>query len=136
MTELTRTAVLSALTTLAESTVDIAALGGPVTIRELSARQRQQAQDAATAADPESPDNALYRAMVVQMGVIDHATQAPLLTPEDVAVLANGRDRVMQRLAVAILELSEALPGHLKSGSDPADKGQRDTAPRAEDPSV
>jgi hypothetical protein len=99
-------------------------LPGALTIQELTARQRQQANDAALAAGGDfNPDNALYRACVVQQGVIDAKTGAPLLEAGDVEALTNGREQAVNRLATAILELSGALPGDLKSGDPAADEG-------------
>lgn len=124
MKPLTRADLLAALTTLRVETTDEPLLGGTVTYRELSAAARQLANDAAVAAGGAGdPDNVLYRAIVVQLGVIDPDTHEPLLTGDDVAALRNGRERVIDRLALQILKLSEALPGDLKSGNHPADQG-------------
>lgn len=124
MKPLTRADLLAALTTLRVETTDEPLLGGTVTYRELSAAARQLANDAAVAAGGAGdPDNALYRAIVVQLGVIDPDTHEPLLTGDDVAALRNGRERVIDRLALQILKLSEALPGDLKSGNHPTDQG-------------
>ena len=124
MTTLTRAALLAALTDLAEQTIDEPLLGGAVHIRELTAKQRQQATEAALASDPESPDNALYRAIIVQCGVIDPATRQPLLTAEDVQTLSDGRSEAVQRVAVAILKLSEALPDATFPGNSSPNAGQ------------
>lgn len=124
MKHLTRAAILAALTTLRTETTEEPLLGGTITYRELSAAARQQANEAAvTAGGAGDPDNALYRAIVVQLGVIDPATGEPLLTGDDVDALRNGRERLIDRLALQILKLSEALPGDLKSGDHPADQG-------------
>lgn len=111
MTYLDRAALLAALTTLQEQDVDEPLFGGRVRIRELTAAERQQAEQAATATDPEQPDNALYRAMVVSFGLVE-----PKLSLEDVSALLGGRGEAVKSLAVAILSLSEAAPGSMKSG--------------------
>lgn len=122
---LSRAALLSALTTLEEQDIHEPLLGGPLRIRELTAAERQQAQQAAWAAGTaDNPDNAIYRALIVRYGVIDPATKDALLSAEDVASLAHGREEAVKRVAVAILSLSEALPGSLKSGDPAADQGE------------
>ncbi len=121
---LSRAALLSALTTLAEEDIDEPLLGSRLRIRELTAAQRQQANEAAIASG--TPDNALYRAWVVAYGVIDPDTNQQLFTPADVGALMAARYEAVLRVATAILRLSEALPGSLKSSDRAVDTGQRD----------
>ena len=127
MKPLDRAALLGALTSLQRKAFTDPMLPGALTIQELTARQRQTANEAALAAGGDlTPDNALYRACVVQMGVVDAKSGAPLLEAGDVEALTNGREQAVNRLASAILELSGALPGDLKSGDPAADEGQPD----------
>lgn len=118
--------VLSICTHLVEK--DVPFSGRLVRIRELTAQQRQDARQAAFAANPDEANDAIYRAVVVQCGLIDPETKQPLLPPSAVPMLAAGRERPILALASAILQLSEALPGDLFQGSGAADGRQPDTA--------
>lgn len=90
----------------------IALFGGQMRIRELTAAERQQCEQAAWASDPDQADNALFRAMVVSFGLVQ-----PALSLADVAALRGGRGEAVKRVAVAILSLSEAAPGDIKKQS-------------------
>lgn len=146
--------LLRALTQLHERTVESPMFGGAVLIRELTARQRQNANDAATAQDPEQPDNPLYRAMLIQQSVvdpesgtpyadgrrgpdgdalIDPRTRAMLFTIDEVLVLADGRDQPINDLANTISALSRLGPDAMFSGDSAADGGERDPGAGAED---
>lgn len=119
MTYLTRAALVAALTDLREQDFTSTLLGGTVRIRELSARQLADSRQTARREDG-SFDTPLWYAMVIAQSVID-ASGSPILTPADVARLAEGREGALQALAGAIATLSEARPGDLKSGGAPAD---------------
>jgi hypothetical protein len=73
--------------------------GLPVFIRSLSGSERDLLRSRAAAGDPLKP------AELVCMGVCD-ASFAPLFTPEQAADLATGDGGEIDRLAVAILDLS------------------------------
>lgn len=120
MTYLTRAALVAALTDLREQDHTSKLLGGTVRIRELSARQLVDARTTARG-DGGAFDTPMWYAMVVAQGVIDGPGGAPILTPADVAQLAEGRESALAELAGAIATLSEARPGDLKSGGAPAD---------------
>jgi hypothetical protein len=139
--------LLRALTQLHEHTVESSMFGGAVLIRELTARQRQNANDAALAQDPEQPDNPLFRAMLIQQSVvdpesgvpyadgrrggdglplIDPRTRAPLLTIDEVLLLTEGRDQPINDLANTISALSRLGPDAMFSGDPAADRSERD----------
>lgn len=118
-------ALLHACTHLAEK--ELVYAGKKVHIRELSASQRLAANEAAVKANPDEPDNALYRAIIVQCGVIDPVTKAPLFPPSAAPLLAQGREQPIRYLASEILQLSEALPSDLFRGDPAPDDGQPDT---------
>lgn len=93
-------------------------------IRELTGKQRLDAIEAARGGDPEGPfDDALYRALVIQYGLLDGPGGKPLLTPADVGNLATNGREILRPLATAILDLSWATRGALKSGDPPPDAG-------------
>ena len=129
MTYLTRAALVAALTDLAERDYESTLLGGTVRIRELSARQLNDARQTARG-DGGAFDTPMWYAMLVAQGVVDGPGGGPILSPADVARLAEGREGALQALAGAIATLSEARPGDLKSGRAPAD-GAGDGAPAA-----
>lgn len=128
MTYLSRDQLLRNLTTLAERDLDVPALVGTVHLIELTGKQRQEASRAArlgTDADGNDEfDNNLFRAVIVQMGVVDPETKQPVFSPADVEALRDGRHEAINTVATAILELSEMLPVHLKSGDPTPDAGQ------------
>lgn len=139
--------LLRALTQLHERTVESPMFGGAVLIRELTARQRQNANDAALAQDPDQPDNPLYRAMLIQQSVvdpdsggpysdgrrgedgepiIDPRTRMPYFTIDEVLLIAEGRDQPTNDLANTIGALSRLGPDAMFSGDSAADSGERD----------
>jgi hypothetical protein len=144
----TREELLALLTETHEQVVTSPFFGGRrVLIREITARQRLQANAAAQAATPDNPDNALYRAMLVQMSVvnpqsgtpyadgrpgpdgaplIDPRTRTPLFTIEDVADLADGRDLALDALVTKIAALAGVGPRAMFRRSAPADGAKRD----------
>jgi len=145
-----RATLLRALTQLHEETIDTPAtqllFGGAVLIREISARQRQNANDAAVAQGEERPDQALYRAMLIQSSVvnptsgtpyadgrrnadgeilIDPRTRVPMFTVAEVLLIADGRDVATRELADRIVGLSRLGPEAMFSGDQGADGGER-----------
>lgn len=134
-TYITRADLLAALTETHERTITPALFGGrAVLIRELTARQRTAATEAANRENPDEPDNTLYRAMLIQMSVVDPETgsaddprtRTPLLTIDDILNIADGRHDLIIELTNAIVDLSQAAPRHLFR-SDPApDRAERD----------
>ena len=143
--------LLRALTQLHEETIDgadtLALFGGAILIRELSARQREAANDLATAENLDTPDNALYRAMLIQQSVVDPSsgtpyadgqtgndgaplidprTRTPLFTVNEVLLLAEGRTDPITKLTNRIMALSALGPAPLFRGGDAADSGERD----------
>lgn len=154
-TYLTRDELLGALTGVHEKTIRPRLFGGrPILIREITARQRLTAQQAASAENPDTPDNALYRAMLIQMAVVDPAsgapyadgrldpltgspaidprTRSPLLTLADVEAIADGRDLLIDELVTEIASLAALGPSALKRGHPRADRPQRDAGAGAE----
>lgn len=139
-TFISRQELLAALTGTHETIYESDLFGGrAVLIREITGRQRLLANEAATAENPDAPDNALYRAMLIQMavvdpdsgvrgpdGAIDPRTRRPLLTVDDVQSIADGRDRAVEQLIDAIVGLSALKPVHLFRRHPAADGGERD----------
>lgn len=141
-----KAAVFAALTGLHEKWIkDVPLFGCDILIRELSAKQRTMANDAATADDPENPDNALYRGILIQQCVvnpetgqpyadgrvdeqgkpaIDPRTRAPLFTADEVAALVDGRSAAVNRLIDEITALAMVRPLDFKSVHSPPDSGQ------------
>jgi len=142
--------LLRALTQLHEETIAdddaLALFGGAVLIRELTARQRQNANDAATAENPDQPDNPLYRALLIQQSVADPATGTPYVPPRydddgsllidprtratlfavgEVLTIAEGRDAPILALTNRIMALSALGPAALFRSGDAADGGER-----------
>lgn len=143
--------LLRAITDLHERTIDgdeaTHLFGGAVLIRELTARQRDAANTAALAENPDQPDNDLYRAMLMQQSVIDPATgtpydpprydddgsllidprtRRPLFSVHDVLLLADGRDKRVSALVDLIMALSALGPAPLFRGGATADGAERD----------
>lgn len=143
---LTRAELLSALTETHEKTITPALFGGgQVLIRELIGKQRLLANEAATAASPDAPDNALYRAMLVQSSVvdpdsgtpgpdgrIDPRTRTPLFAVADVQNIVNGRDLLLAELVEEIAALAALPPRFLFRGHRAADGAERDAHAGAE----
>lgn len=139
-TYISRQELLAALTGTHETVYESDLFGGrAVLIREITGRQRLLANEAATQENPDAPDNALYRAMLIQMavvdpdsgvrgpdGAIDPRTRRPLLTVDDVQSIADGRDRAVEQLIDAIVGLSALKPVHLFRRHSAADGGERD----------
>lgn len=138
---LDRATLLACLTDTHERTVTPDLFGKrPILIREITGRQRQMAIQAAQTDDPDNPDDALYRAMLIQMAVvdpdsgtpgpdgrIDPRTRTPLLTVADVESIANGRDLATRALSNDIAALAGLLPAALFRGDPAPDRPQRDT---------
>ncbi len=135
---LSKAALLSALTHTHEKTVDGYFIGGTVLIRELTARQRLTAQQAAQAENPDEPDNGLYQAMLIQMcvvdpdsgtvgadGRIDPRTRTPLFTVDDVRDLMESRWGAVNALIEEITSLAGLGPQAMFSSDPPADSGER-----------
>lgn len=123
----TRQQLLTTLTSTHEKTVDDPVLGR-ILIRELTARQRLAANEAATAENAEMPDQALYWAMLLQSAIVDPSTgtpgpdgrvdprtRAPLFSVEDVQTLADGRDLLLQRLVNHVTSLAALGIAELRS---------------------
>jgi hypothetical protein len=136
---LSKAAVLHALTSTHEQTVTSAMIGGSVLVRELTARQRQLANDAATAENPDAPDQVLFRAMLLHFslvdpttgtpgpdGTIDPRTRTPLLSIADALDVVDGRQAAVDELIVAITSLAALGPRAFKSAAPPSDALQRD----------
>lgn len=138
----TRDALLAGLASPHERTVALPGVGR-VLIRELTARERQAISEAAQD-EAGTSDDALFTALLVQRcvvdpdsgtpdatGRIDPRTRRPLLSPEDVAALADGRWLFLQRLREQIISLSALSSDALKSGDLAADGGEPDAGPGA-----
>lgn len=145
MDYLSKDALLAALTHTHEKTVESYFLGGKVLIRELTARQRLMAQQAAQADNPEEPDDGFYQAMLIQMcvvdpesgtpdagGHIDPRTRAPLFTVEDVRNLMEARYGAVTALIEEITSLAGLGPAAMFSGNHAADGGERDAGAGAQ----
>jgi hypothetical protein len=137
--KLTRGAFLTAALALHEDQADSGALGlGLVWVRELTARQRLDITDAAQQRNAEGAivgaDEALYRAMLIQAGLIDGPGGETVLAFEDVVELAEkGRD-CLRPLATAILNLSWLTEADLRRFRAGLDDGQPDKSAGAGDP--
>ena len=139
---LTRLELLSYLTDTHERVVRPELFGGrAVLIRELTARARMLANEAAQAASPDAPDQALYQAMVIQWSVvdpqsgtagadgrIDPRTRTPLLSLSDVESVADGRQAPMHALFVEILALGALTADAMFRRDTGADGAQRDAS--------
>lgn len=139
MTYLDKAALLAALTNTHEKTIDSPLLGGRILIREITARQRLHAQSAASAENELEPDNALYKAMLIQMAVvdpnsgvrdmqgrIDPRTRAPLFTVEELLDISNGRVLAIDQLIDEITTLAGLGPAAMFSGGDAPNSSERD----------
>jgi hypothetical protein len=115
MTYLSRDQLLSGLTTLVEQDLEVPLLGGIVRIKELTAHERIQAGKAANASG--SLDMAVWYSVIIQQGVIDPQTKAPMFGKEDIAKLMAGRFEAMRVIAEQIIELGEMSLDGLKSSS-------------------
>ena len=118
-TVLDRATLLSRATTLAEKTIFVPQLGGHVTIRELTGRERIDCNEGARTASEEgdTSDTALFNTLVVVAGLV-----SPQLALADAGVLAEqGKFGAIFDVAVQILALSEARATDLKSGDPAAD---------------
>lgn len=146
-----RDEILNCLTETHEKTIHPALFGKrPILIREIIGRQRLMASQAAQTDDPEQPDNALYRAMMIQMSIVDPSsgtpyadgraredgtpiidprTRKPLLSIADVQDIADGRDLTVDALMTEIATLSTLAPvslfrGHSSSNGTKRNKTQ------------
>jgi hypothetical protein len=127
-----RQALLQSLTTLAEDTFTHDLLPSPVTIRELTARQLADASEASRKGNLR--DAPLWNAIIVQMGVIDAETKAPVFTRDDVTALLEGRNAIILEMAQAILDLSAATPKHQEEAVKAQTFRQRDAGEGAGTP--
>lgn len=145
MTTITREELLACLTDIHEKTIRPILFGGrDILIREITGRQRMLANQAALADNPDDPDNALYQAMLIQSSVVDPSsgqmvngkidprTRTPLLTIDDVKLLADGRDIPVKALIEEIVSLSALTPVSLFRGDHTPDGGERDQGASAE----
>lgn len=145
---LSRAALLHSLTARHEKVITSLYLGGEVLIREPSAHERLIALEAAQKEDSEQIDNTLYRALLIQMCVVDPATgvpyadgridpatqqpaidprtRAPLLTPDDVAALMDARENGVAVLVNEITGMARLLPADFPSSDSAADATERD----------
>ena len=141
---LNKAQLLAALTHTHEREIISPFLGGRVHIRELTARQRMLAQQAAQAENPEEPDNALYQAMLIQMcvvdpetgtadstGRIDPRTRAPMFSVEDIQNLSDARFAAVSSLIDEITSLGGLGPAAMFSSGDAADGSERDAGASA-----
>ena len=141
-----RDSLLSIFTDIHELLLDdpltIELVGEPVLIREMNVAQRLAANAAAVAENPDEPDQALYRAMLIQSCIVDPATGSPysdgrvnddgtpMIDPrtratvfraDDLPMLTQMRDVLSTHITNRILELGALTPRHLKSGDPRAD---------------
>lgn len=103
---LDRETLLGRLTTLARKTIEVPQLGGSLKIRELTGRERVDANQAArtVSEDGDTFDSAFYNALVFVAGV-----EEPKLDMLDAQMLTEqGKGGVIYDVAVEILTLSEA----------------------------
>jgi hypothetical protein len=141
---------LDAFTNLHERAVNFPQWGlTGALLREFTARERQYANDAVQAQDEASPDQILYRAMLLQRCLTDPATgtpfsdgrrdpttgepaidprtRAPIFTIADVEQLADGRFVLFNALWDELLEVAAMGPRSLFRGdpaTDGAERGQ------------
>lgn len=151
---ITRDDLLACLTDVHEKWIRPMFFGGrDILIREVTARQRLFANQAAFAENPDDADNPLYQAMLIQVSVVDPTTgtpyadgrtdengqplidprtRKPLLTLDDVKLIADGRDLPTQALLKDITALSALTPVSLFRGNQTPDSGERDAGAGAE----
>lgn len=138
----------TALTNFHEETVTSVHLGGSILIRELTALQRMMAQDAAQPAEEGGvPDNYLYKAMLLQMAIVDPAsgepysdgrrhpqtgelvidprTRAPLFTAEESFEFMEGREVLIEGVLQRIVNLSRLLPTDFHRGNPQANGSEQ-----------
>ena len=146
-----KTTLKRALTHLHEQILDapfaLLLFGGAVLIREISARARLAAQEAANAESADNPDQVLYWAMLIQQSVvdpqsgqpyadgrtgpdgqplIDPRTRTPLFTVDETLEIASGREVAVRELINRITDLSALGQSAMFSGGAPPDGGERD----------
>lgn len=145
---LNRADLLAALTNTHERTITPVLFGGKaILIREITARQRMLANSAALADNPDEPDQALYRAMLIQMSVVDAATgtagadgridprtRTPIFAIEDIQSIADGRDIYVDALLAEILRLAALRPEDMFRGDTASDGSERSAGAGREEP--
>lgn len=95
-------------------------LRGKLRLREVSART----YFGIVAAGAE--DAAMYHAMWAQAGIVNPQTKQPLLTPFQVEQMAEGRQRLLQDIADAVVRLSRVGAADLEQFRDSDDDEQPD----------
>lgn len=137
-----------------ETTVASVWLGGAVLLRELTAGQRLMVNDAAQNEDGAAPNNAFYRAALLQLmlvdptsgqpytdgrvhpetgqPLIDPRTRTPYFTSDELAELMDGREGAIDELLSHGLRLSRLLPTDFRNGTASADAAQHDQGSGAE----
>lgn len=137
-----------------ETTVASVWLGGSVLLRELTAGQRLMVNDAAQNEDGAAPNNAFYRAALLQLmlvdpesgqpyadgrvhpetgqPLIDPRTRTPLFTSDELMDLMDGREGAIDELLSHGLRLSRLLPTDFRNGAAPADATEQHTGSSAE----
>ena len=133
-TYLSKAELLHNLTALHERTVTSKLLGGSVCIREVNARARLAANEAAMAENPDRPDQSLYWAMLIHEAVIDPETKERLFTLDEALTICDGRDLAVQELVSHITTLAALGPRAMFRRRPSADGAQRDAHAGAEAP--
>ena len=149
---LSKAEIVRRLTNFHEQEVVSIYLQGTVLLRELTAAQRLQLQEASQGAAEDGtpiPDYYTPRAMELQMMIVDPAsgvpyadgridpatgqpridprTRVPLFTPDETADLLNGREGAVNELIAAGRALSRLHPDDFHSGTASPNAAQRDT---------
>lgn len=140
---LNRSALLSLLADTHEKTITIG--GASLLIREVTARARLLANEAALAENPDKADQVVFDSHIIRYAVvdpesgtagpdgrIDPRTRRPLLTLEDVETLCDGRSVVRAELLNAIWSLGSASQAATFRGDPAADGAERDAGAGAE----
>lgn len=87
--------------------VDVPEWGGKLRVRELSGDERSWCDQIGKAIEAGKPGQPSYAAAIIVCGAVDE-TGASLFARADAAGLSKKADVVLQRVAIKILELSNA----------------------------
>lgn len=153
MAFLTKDQLRAALTDFHEDIVSSIYLGGDVLIRELTALQRMAANEAAQNEGGE-PNNYTYRAMLLQMMIVDPQTGTPyadgrrhpetneplidprtrttVFTSDEIYDLMEGREVLVDELLTRGLRLSRLLPSDFRRRGVATDTAEHDAGPSTE----
>ena len=112
---LTREQILAANDTPTQ-TVPVPEWGGNITVRTMSARDRDALEFAAIAARDEGSTVDNVRARYAAACIVDDKGN-PLFTDEDIVALGNKSGAALDRVYQAIAELNRIMPGDIEGAA-------------------